>query len=287
MKSITKEKLEKEDQNTVLKINVRALLRAKAPQKRIPDFLIRYLERIVHQDELNVFLEEQKGVSGIPFVEASVHFINVRVVTEGLNELPDGRYTFVGNHPLGGIDGLATGFEVYKRFPDRGIRFISNDLLTNIENLRPVFVPVNKIGNQSQQRSLPKNLSAAYASEQQMVIFPAGVCSRRIKGEITELQWQKSFIPKSIESQRDVVPVFFKGRNSNFFYNLASLRKFLGIKMNVEMLYLSDEMFKQRGKTFRVKFGKPIPWTTFDNSKTAQQWADHVRDITLAIGKTM
>jgi putative hemolysin len=279
--------LEKEDQNAVLKINVRELLRTKAPKKRIPDFLIRYLERIVHQDELNAFLEEQKGVSGIPFVEASVHFIDISVVVEGLSDLPDSRYTFVGNHPLGGIDGLATGFEVYKRFPNRGIRFISNDLLTNIKNLRPVFVPVNKIGNQSQQRSLPMHLSEAYASEEQMVIFPAGVCSRRIKGEITELQWQKSFIPKTIESQRDVVPVFFKGRNSNFFYNLASLRKFLGIKMNVEMLYLSDEMFKQRGKTFRVKFGKPIPWTTFDKSKTAQEWADYVRDITLALGKTM
>jgi 1-acyl-sn-glycerol-3-phosphate acyltransferase len=279
--------LEKDNQLSGWKINVREILRSKAPGKKVPEFLIRYLERIVHQDELNVFLEQQRGVSGIPFVEASVGFINVKIQVEGLDELPDGRYTFVGNHPLGGIDGLATGFEVYKRFPKRGIRFISNDLLTYIENLRPVFVPVNKIGNQSQQRSLPQHLSEAYASEEQMVIFPAGVCSRRIHGEITELKWQKSFIPKSIESKRDVVPVFFKAKNSNFFYNLASLRSFLGIKMNVEMLYLSDEMFKQRGKTFRVKFGKPIPWTTFDQSKTQQEWADYVRNITLELGKTM
>lgn len=279
--------MEKDAQIKVLKINVREILKAKAPGKKIPEFLIRYLERIVHQEELNVFLEEQKGVSGIEFVEASVKFINVKVITEGLDSLPEGRFSFVGNHPLGGIDGLATGFEVYKRYPKNGIRFISNDLLTNIENLRPVFVPVNKIGNQSQQRSLPQHLSDAYASDEQMVLFPAGVCSRRIKGEVTELKWQKSFISKTIESQRDVVPVFFKARNSNFFYNLASLRKFLGIKMNIEMLYLSDEMFKQRGKTFQVKFGPPIPWTTFDKSKSHQEWADYVREITLALGKTM
>lgn len=279
--------MEKTPQNNVLKISVREILRTKAPQKKVPEFLIRYLERIVHQDELNAFLEEKAGIFGIDFVEASVKFIDVKVIVEGLDTLPEGRFTFVGNHPLGGIDGLATGFEVYKRYPKQGIRFISNDLLTNIENLRPVFIPVNKIGNQSQQRTLPQRLTEAYGSDEQMVIFPAGICSRRVKGEITELQWQKSFITKSIESNRDVVPVYFEGRNSNFFYNLASLRKLLGIKMNLEMLYLSNEMFKQRGKTFRIKFGKPIPCSTFDSTKTHQEWADYVRKETLAIGKTL
>lgn len=283
--NLKEEKLEKNPQNNVLKINVREILHTKAPHKKVPEFLIRYLERIAHQDELNQFLEEKAGISGIEFVEASVKFINIKVLVEGLDTLPEGRFTFVGNHPLGGIDGLATGYEVYKRYPRQGIRFISNDLLTNIENLRPVFIPVNKIGNQSQQRSLPQRLSEAYGSDEQMVIFPAGICSRRIKGEITELQWQKSFISKSIESNRDVVPVYFQGRNSNFFYNLANLRKFLGIKTNIEMLYLSDEMFKQRGKTFKVLFGKPIPVSTFDKSKTHQEWADHVREMTLALGK--
>lgn len=276
--------MKKVSQNKVLKINVREVLRSKAPNKKVPEFLIRYLERIVHQDELNVFLEEQTGVSGIEFVEASVKFVNVNVIVEGLDKLPEGRYTFVGNHPLGGIDGMATGFEVYKRFPKQGIKFISNDLLTNIENLSPVFIPVNKIGNQSQHRTLPQRLTEAYGSDEQMVIFPAGICSRRVKGKITELKWQKSFIPMSIESKRDVVPVYFEGRNSNFFYNLANFRTFLGIKTNFEMLYLSDEMFKQRGKTFKVKFGKPIPSSTFDKSKTHQEWADYIRKETLALG---
>ncbi len=276
--------MEKASKNKVLKINVREVLRSKAPNKKVPEFLIRYLEHIAHQKELNTFLNEQEGISGIEFVKASVEFVGLKVICKGLEELPEGRFTFVGNHPLGGIDGLATGFEVYKRYPKQGIRFISNDILSTIENLRPVFVPVNKVGNQSQQRLLPQRLSEAYASNEQMVIFPAGICSRRIKGVITELKWQKSFIPKSVDSNRDVVPVYFEGRNSNFFYNLASLRTFLGIKTNFEMLYLSDEMFKQRGKTFRITFGKPIPCSMFDKSKTHQEWADYVRNETLALG---
>jgi len=272
-------------QTEAKKVNVREILRKRAPKTNVPGFIIRYLERIVHQNDINEYLQEFGHLSGIPFVEAATRFMGVTIETHGLDELPEGRYTFAGNHPLGGIDGISTGLAVHHKYPSRSIKFLSNDLLSNLENMAPLFVPVNKIGNQSQQRSLPKRLNEAYQSDVQMVVFPAGICSRRINGEITELQWQKSFITKSVESQRDVVPVFFDGRNSNFFYSLANIRKILGIKINVEMLYLVNEMFKQRGKTFHIYFGKPIPYTTFDNSQTAQQWADWVRIQTLDLGK--
>jgi len=272
-------------QSDALTINVKEILRSKAPKARVPGFLVRYLERIVHQDELNQFLNEHSDVYGIDFVKESMRFLGVTIHSEGLDEIPDGRYTFAGTHPLGGIDGLSTGLAVYNRFPGQSIRFLSNDLLTNLKSLLPLFVPVNKVGSQSQHRSLPERLNEAYQSDMQMVIFPAGKCARRIKGKITELRWSKSFIQKSIESKRDVVPVYFEGRNSNFFYNLANLRTFLGIKTNYEMLYLADEMFKQRGNTFHIKFGKPIPYNTFDSSRTTQQWADWVREQSLLLAK--
>ena len=90
---------------------------------------------------------------------------------------------------------------------------------------------------------------------------------------------KKTFVTKSIQSQRDVVPIHFEGQNSNFFYRLANINKMLGIKFNIAMLYLADEMFKNRHKTFRVVIGKPIPWQTFDKSKTPAQWAEHVKGI--------
>jgi 1-acyl-sn-glycerol-3-phosphate acyltransferase len=272
-------------QSDTLIINVREILRTKAPKTKVPNFLVRYLEKIVHQDELNQFLEEHKDLHGIEFVKESMRFLRVTIHTEGLEDIPEGRYTFAGNHPLGGIDGMSTGLAVYNRFPARGIKFLSNDLLSNLKNLLPLFIPVNKVGSQSQHRSLPERLKEAYQSDMQMVIFPAGKCSRRFKGKITELYWNKSFIQKTIESKRDVVPVYFEGSNSNFFYNLANLRTFLGIKTNYEMLYLADEMFKQRGNTFHIYFGKPIPYTTFDNSRSIQQWADWVREQSLLLAK--
>ena len=270
-------------QANALVINVREILRSKAPKTNVPNFLVRYLERIVHQNELNIFLEKNSTLYGIDFVEESMRFLGITIHSEGLEDLPEGRYTFAGTHPLGGIDGMSTGLAVYHRFPNQGIKFLSNDLLTNLTNLSPLFIPVNKIGSQTQHRSLPERLNEAYQSDRQMVIFPAGICSRRINGKVTELNWNKSFIQKTIESKRDVVPVYFEGRNSNFFYNLASLRKFLGIKTNFEMLYLADEMFKQRGNTFHIYFGKPIPYTHFDNSRSTKDWADWVREQALQL----
>jgi len=273
-------------QTEQLSINVRDILKTKAPKAKVPGFVIKYLEKIAHQSEINEFLSVNGHLDGIDFVRKAVEYLDIELIVHGLEDLPDARYTFTGNHPLGGIDGMSTGLAVHDRFPDRSIKFLSNDLLSNISNLLSLFVPVNKVGNQSQHRSLPERLKEVYGSERQMVIFPAGICSRRVKGEITELNWNKSFIQKTIESERDVVPVYFEGRNSNFFYTLANLRTFLGIKLNIEMLYLADEMFKQRGKKFNVYFGKPIPYTTFDNSKTKQEWANWVRIKTLELAKT-
>jgi 1-acyl-sn-glycerol-3-phosphate acyltransferase len=264
-------------QTDVIAVNVREVLRSKAPKAKVPAFLIRYLERIVHQEEINGFLRENGHLMGIDFVEAAIRFLGVTIEAHGLENLPEGRYTFAGNHPLGGIDGMSTGLAVHHRFPQQSIKFLSNDLLTSLHSMRPLFIPVNKVGNQSQHRSLPERLNEAYQSDVQMVIFPAGICSRRIKGKITELTWSKTFIKKSVETERDIVPVYFEGRNSNFFYSLANLRTFLGVKVNLEMLYLVDEMFKQRGNTFKIFYGKPIPYTTFDNSRSPQEWADWVR----------
>ncbi|MEA4841483.1 MAG: glycerol acyltransferase [Bacteroidales bacterium] len=275
------------NQSDALTVNVREILHSKAPNTKVPGFLVKYLEKIAHQDEINQFLKEKGHLYGIDFVEASMRLLDLTIHTEGLDQIPEGRYTFAGTHPLGGIDGLSTGFAIHNRFPEQSIKFLSNDLLSSLKNLMPLFIPVNKVGSQSQHRSLPERLNEAYQSEKQMVIFPAGKCSRRVKGKITEMHWTKSFITKSIETQRNVVPVYFEGRNSNFFYNFGNLRTFLGIKTNLEMLYLANEMFKQRGNTFRIIFGKPIPYTTFDSSRTNQQWADWVREQSLLLAKSI
>ena len=184
-----------------------------------------------------------------------------------------GRYIFVSNHPLGGLDGLVFIYELSKYFPD--IKFPVNDILTNIENLSGIFLPVNKHG--AQGKDAARRIEEAYSSDSQILYFPAGLCSRKKRGVIKDLQWHKSFISKAIQHKRDIVPAYFSGRNSNFFYNLSNIRKFLGIKANIEMLYLADEMFRQKDKEILLVFGKTIPWETFDKTRSAPEWADWVK----------
>lgn len=260
-------------------IDIDRILREKAPKqyKYIPRFVISYLKKIVHQEELNVFLRESKDKVGVDFLKACVEFLDAKLVIKGEENLPkEGLYTFVSNHPLGGQDGVALGY-ILGSFYQGKVKYLVNDLLMNLHGLAPLCIPINKTGKQS--RDFPRIVEAGFKSDNQLIMFPAGLCSRRQNGVIRDLEWKKTFIVKSVESQRDVVPIHFEGRNSDFFYNLANLCKTLGIKFNIAMLYLADEMLKNRHKTFTVTIGKPIPWQTFDRSKSPQQWAQYVQDI--------
>jgi len=260
-------------------IDVENVLYSKNPtlKKVVPKFIVNYLKRIVHQDDINEFLRECAHLRDADMVGAFLRKFEIKYTISGAENIPgSGRYIFVSNHPLGGLDGLVFIDELSKHFPD--IKFPVNDILTNIENLSGIFLPVNKHG--SQGKDAARRIEETYASGSQILYFPAGLCSRKKRGVIRDLTWHKSFISKAVQHKRDVVPAYFSGRNSDFFYNLANIRKFLGIKANIEMLYLADEMFKQKGKEIMLTFGKPIPWQTFDKSKSPPEWADWVKSKT-------
>lgn len=264
--------------NKIIKIDVAGVLKEKAPKTKVPKFLVNYLRHIVHEEEFNQFFKDNPEVKNIEFMEAAFNFLGIKLEIQGEENLPPkgGRLIFASNHPLGGLDGVATGYVVGKHY-DGKVRFFSNDLLLFLTPMNELFVPVNKVGGQL--KSHAEKMQQLYESDNHLVTYPAGICSRKQKGEICDLEWKKNFISKAVQYKRDVVPVYFEGRNSNFFYNLANLRKFLGIKFNIEMMYLADEMFKQKDKPFVLKFGKAIPWQTFDNTKTPTEWAQWVKDI--------
>lgn len=266
-------------ESSIFLIDIDKVLRDKAGKKaeRIPRFLVSYLKHIVHQEEINSFLKSVSDKTGVDFLEACMKFLDIKLEVSGIENLPADRLcTFVSNHPLGGQDGIALGYILGKHY-DGHIKYLVNDLLMNLHGLASLCIPINKTGAQS--RDFPRMVEAGFHSDSHIIMFPAGICSRRQKGVIKDLPWKKTFVTKSVETHRDVVPVHFEGRNSNFFYNLANICKFLGIKFNIAMLYLADEMFKNRHKTFKVTIGKPIPWQTFDKSMSAAEWADYVREL--------
>lgn len=248
--------------------------------KFVPRPFISWLKRIIHQDEVNNYLWESRHLSGTEWLEECVRYLDMTIELVGEENLPkkdDGRlYTFVSNHPLGGEDGVALGAIIGRHY-DGKFRYLVNDLLMNLPGLAPVCIPINKTGNQS--RNFPAMVEAGFKSDNHMLMFPAGICSRKRGEEIRDIAWKKTFIIKSVEYQRDVVPIHFGGQNSPFFYKLANFSDKYVKKVNLAMLFLVDEMYKNVHKTFRVAIGKPIPWQTFDKSKTATQWAQYVQDI--------
>lgn len=276
---------EKPHQEGFLQVDVDKILTDKNPKVRkvLPGFVIRYLKRIVHQDEINEILRDYGHLRGREFNDAVLDYMGIKYTVHGAENIPiEGRFIFASNHPLGGLDGMVFISELSKYFPL--IKFPVNDILLYIENYDDIFLPVNKVGTFG--REAAQLIEEAYASDYQLLNFPAGICSRKVKGEVTDLPWQKSFIVKAVQHKRDIVPCYFAGKNSSFFYNLANLRTRLGIKVNIEMLYLADEMFRQKGKEIELFFGEPIPWQTFDKSKTPREWAELVHDMSYDLSKS-
>ena len=262
-----------------MKIDVDKVLRERLPKhyRYIPRFVVRWLERTICQDQLNAILVKMAGKdNSVDAATAALDEMGITVEATGLERLPQGRFMFVSNHPLGGLDGLAL-ISLLGNHYERHIKFIVNDLLWAVEPLRGVFLPVNKYGRQS--RTAAADIETALESDNQFITFPAGLCSRmQPDGTIADLTWQKSAVIQAVNHQRDIVPIFFDARNSKFFYRFAKWRKKLGIKFNIELIFLPKEMIKQSGSTLHVTIGEPIPWTSLDVKKTKQQ-AAHLREI--------
>lgn len=277
-------KEESMSEEKVLQLDIEKVIADKNPKllKMIPGFIVRYLKRIIHQDGLNDFLRRAHGKKGLKFAEFILEDYNVSYIVEGLENIPkEGRYLFASNHPLGGMDGIAFLTAVGQKFHE--IKFPVNDILMNVKGLDNIFLPINKHGGHSKLAF--QAIEEAYESDVQMLMFPAGLVSRKQKGIIKDLEWKKNFVKKAIQHKRDIVPVHITGENSNFFYNLANWRKRLAIKANIEMLYLVDELYKQKGKTLTIRFGTPIPWQSFNKSKSLDEWAKEIKETAYSLVK--
>ena len=269
----------------LVKIDVDKVLRTRLPKhyRYIPRFLVRWLERAICQDRLNTILEKMADKNSVDAATVALDEMGITVNASGLDELPLGRYMFVSNHPLGGLDGLALISLLGNRY-ERNIKFLVNDLLMAVTPLRGVFLPVNKYGRQS--REAASEIDVALSSDNQIITFPAGLCSRmQPDGSIADLPWQKAVVVHAVNYQRDIVPIYFDARNSSFFYRFAKWRKRLGIKFNIELIFLPKEMLKQSGSTLHFVVGKPIAWSSLD-AHAPKREAARLRDIVYSMAPT-
>ncbi len=262
----------------VFQIDLDQILRTKGGEsaRKIPRLVTRFLSWLIREKGLNDFLRYNGDSNGVETMNNAVRYFNIKVETNGIEKIPrhGEKFIFVSNHPLGGLDGICLSSVLGNQFEGQ-VKYLVNDLLYFIRPLQTIFVPINKHG--AQAKGGVQAINQAFASENQVITFPAGLCSRKFKGKIEDPEWKKMFISKAIEYQRNIIPVYFEASNSNLFYNLANIRKALGIKFNLEMLLLPREMFKSKGKTFKIYFGEPIEYYMLDSSKSLQEWTDWIK----------
>lgn len=259
------------------RIDIEKVIREKNPRlaKLMPGFILRYIRRIIHEEKTNFYLDKYKDSGAIGFSDGILQDWNIKVVVKNEKELDQkGRFVFVANHPLGGLESLGFMQTIHKYHKE--FVFPVNDILLKIPSFQKVFIPINKFGSRSKETALL--LDEAYASDKQILFFPAGMVSRMQNGKVMDLEWKKTFISKAIQHKRDIIPVHISGENSKFFYRLGSIRKKLGIKANLEMFYLVDEVYKQSNTTMTITIGKRIDHSSLDNSKTHKEWAACIRE---------
>ncbi len=265
------------------KISVAGVLEAKAPKlsKWVPRGVVNWLRRTIHEDEINYILENFDNGDPFEFLRRFFDYVGVTYETVGLDKLDkNGRYIFASNHPFGGMDGMMLAERLGMYFGD--VKVIVNDILMYLDPLKGIFVPVNKHGRQ--KGDYADAFNKAFEGGAPVLTFPAGLCSRCIGGEVRDLEWRPNFIKRANQTGRLIVPVYVEGRLSKRFYRVANWRKNLGIKGNVEMLYLPDEMFRQRGQHFRLIFGEPVdPETLKRTGGNYRMQAQEVRRMSYSL----
>lgn len=264
-------------------IDVAEVLRDKSPRLAglVPRPAVNWLRRVIHEEQINHILVNYSHLDTFAFIRASLDYMGIGYTSAGMERLdPAGRYIFASNHPFGGLDGLMLASEVERRFGDA--RVVVNDLLMHIDPLRPIFIPVNKHGRQN--GGSVQAFNAAFESDLPVITFPAGLCSRRIRGCVQDTEWKTNFIKRARATGRSIVPVYFDGCLSAFFYNLSNLRKRLGVKVNIEMLWLVDEMFRQQGSTFEIRIGEPVAPEALA-ALSPRQAADEIRRLSYEMKK--
>ena len=252
--------------------------------KKLPRFAVNFFKRRIQQDEINDCIMHAEHYKGAGFFDEALKYVDITFQIRGEENLDPGKkYLFAGNHPLGGPEALIIG-SVFRRIYGDGFKVPVNHLLANLKPLNEFFVPVRVYGS-NRNRELGEQIADMFRSDYQVLVFPAGMCARKIKGKVTEMPWKKMFITQSRKFERDVVPIHISGFNSRRFFFFTKLSMFLKLKFNLGMIFLVDELFNKKGQEFVVTFGKPVPYTTFDKTKTDLQWAAEIKDQVEALSK--
>lgn len=254
--------------------------------RKLPGFVKWYLKRRIHQDQINDCIMNAEHYHGAGFFDEALRYVGISYRIRGAENIDmSKKYIFACNHPLGGPEALIIGSVFNHIYGGKGFKVPSNQLLMNMKPLAEFFTPVKVQSSQGQGRDITARIAAMFESDEQVLVFPAGLCARKIKGKVTEMPWKKMFVTQARKYERDVVPVHITGSNSAKYHFFSWVSRVLGLKMNIAMIFLVDELFNKTGEEFVITFGEPVPYDTFDRSRTDLQWAAEIKEKVKLLSK--
>ncbi len=215
-----------------------------------------FLKKLVHQDEINRFMEQHRHLEGFEFNDAVLERFNFsfQVSSKDRVRIPDqGRVLIIANHPLGSLDGLALLKLISEIRTD--VRIVATTLLDCIEPLKNLFLSVDNLSRTAQKTcDQIGQIVAMLEAEHAVIMFPTEEVSRIRPTGIRDGKWKPGFLSLAKKTKSPILPVHIGGKNSPLFYGLSSIYKPLGTMM------LVNEMFNQKDHEIVFRIGKPIPW---------------------------
>ncbi len=220
--------------------------------KPIYKSMVNFLTRILHEKDINAFLETHKGLNALAFIEKLFEFLAFdyyAASNQKLNIPTTGRVVIVANHPLGALDSLA----LIKLISEvrRDIKIVANHVLMSFDNLEDILLPVDNMSNKTRKSSV-KEIYNALENEEAVIMFPAGEVSRAGLFGIKDGEWNSGFYRFAKKTDSPILPIYINAKNSLLFYMRSALLKPLSA------LLLVQEVFKKRSKSIQFTVGEMI-----------------------------
>lgn len=232
---------------------------AKVPALKGHEKFVNWLLRMLDVDKVNDVHSKYCDTPGPEFVASLIDDFRITLRVDGrevLENLPQGAFITVSNHPFGALDGITLIYLVTQYRPE--YKVMVNMVLNYIWAMRPNFIAVDALASDDPKKKAVSMAGIKQAIEQvrsgkPLGFFPAGAVSKiNWKGQLRDRQWQPSVVRLIKQLKVPVVPIFFHGSNSAWF-------NFLGlVSWQLRTLRLPAEVFRKCGTELHVSVGEPI-----------------------------
>lgn len=221
--------------------------------------LVEWLMHVLYVDRVNAVHDKYFDEPGAPFVRNLLNDFNITLRIDGqdvLDNLPEGGFITVSNHPFGALDGITLIDIVASRRPD--YKVMVNMVLGHIKAMQPNFITVDALASNDPAKQAVSRRGIMEAIKQVksghgLGFFPAGAVSK-LNGRlrIEDREWQPSVIRLVEKLKVPVIPIYFHGHNSLFF-NILGV-----ISWQLRTLRLPTEVWRKCNTTLHVSVGQPI-----------------------------